>query len=68
MTTATTSFYMDTGTMNTLYKGTETYYYVSHTPKSDTPNNGFIRLIFGGGIQLGQNSYCQSSDLTPFIP
>jgi hypothetical protein len=50
-----------------LYKGLEDYYSVSFTAVTSTPNNGFIRLIFSNGVQLGQNPYCTSSDFTYMI-
>ena len=67
ITSGNAGLWMDTGTMSTLYKGSETYYYVDHYPTYNTPNNGFIRLIFGNNFQLGQFPYCQSGDLTPFV-
>lgn len=44
------SFWMDTATNPYLYKGSETYFYIDHTPVYNTSNNGFVRYIFSNGI------------------
>jgi hypothetical protein len=60
-------FYMDTATMDTLYKGSETYFYIDHIPIFNTPNNGFVRYIFSNQIQLGVNSFCTSPNFVPLV-
>jgi hypothetical protein len=60
-------FYMDTATMGTLYKGSETYFYIDHIPTYNTSNNGFVRYIFSNQIQLGVNSFCTSPDYVPLV-
>lgn len=35
-------------------------------PVTSTPNNGFIRLIFGGNTAPGALPYCSSAELTGF--
>lgn len=60
-------FWMDTGTNPYLFKGSETYFYIDHTPTYNTPDNGFVRYIFANGIQLGANPFCSSSNFVPFV-
>lgn len=50
-----------------LYKGVETYFYVSFIGLISTPANGFIRLIFSNGVQLGANPYCTSSSIGYYV-
>jgi hypothetical protein len=62
-----TSFWMDTNTNLYLYKGAETYFYVSFIGFTNTPSNGFIRLIFSSSVQLSANPYCTSSSIGYFV-
>lgn len=68
ITSGNAGFWLDTGTINYLYKGSDEYYYVDHYATFDTPDNGFIRLIFGSTTQLGQTPFCSSSYLVPLVP
>lgn len=67
ITTGNAGFWLDSSTMSTLYKGSDEYYYVDHYATFGTPDNGFIRLIFGSGIQLGQTTFCSSGELVPLV-
>lgn len=53
--------------VSSVYKGSELYYYVNFFPITNTPDNGFIRLIFGSFGTLGPNPFCYSNVLQAFV-
>ena len=59
-------FYLSGEVTTAIYKGVEQYYMVRFRPITTTPDNGFVRFIFGGGSQPGALAWCNSAQLTGY--